>query len=308
MAALPPTDGLVYLIGAGPGDPGLLTIRGADAIRASDVVVYDYLVHPEILRHSRSGAELIYVGKQAGVASVSQHEINDLLVRLARSGKTVARLKGGDPFVFGRGGEEAEALVEAGIRWEVIPGVSSGVAAAAYAGIPVTHRDYSSSVAFVTGHKRAAGWNADGPPAAARPDADEDQAARVYLRDTAQRADTLVIFMCAGALSEIAAGLIEGGRERTTPVAVVRWGSYEHQEVFVGTLDDALNPNGAITSPAIAIVGEVVELRKKLRWFGSESEFSLGAAPADDPCCAAGASVVQYEEETVESAVLCADD
>jgi uroporphyrin-III C-methyltransferase len=265
MASVPANQiqnrtGLVYLIGAGPGDPGLLTIRGADAIRASDVVVYDYLVHPVILAHSRAGAELIYVGKQAGVPSIPQDEINDLLVKRARAGQTVARLKGGDPFVFGRGGEEAEALVEAGIKWEVIPGVSSGVAAAAYAGIPVTHRDYSSSVAFITGQS----GRGKGHPLIDWP-------------SVARQADTLVIFMCAGALSEIASGLIAGGRAGTTPAAVIRWGSYDHQEVYTGSLEDAVSANPAIIPPAIAIVGDVVTLREKLKWFEPESEFWLGS-------------------------------
>src|SRR5215216_2939637 len=156
--------GKVYLIGAGPGDPKLLTIKAAEALTASDVIVYDYLVNPEVLVHARRNSDLIYVGKRAGQPSISQDEINRLLITHARAGLVVARLKGGDPFIFGRGGEEAEALVEAGIEWELIPGISSGVAAAAYAGIPLTHRDYSSSVAFITGHdarsngKRPINW------------------------------------------------------------------------------------------------------------------------------------------------------
>jgi uroporphyrinogen III methyltransferase / synthase len=256
----PDGHGFVYLIGAGPGDPGLLTIKGAKAIAASDIVIYDYLVHPDILSHAKPGAELIYVGKQGGVRSISQEEINRLLITRAAAGLTVARLKGGDPFVFGRGGEEAEALAEAGIEWEVVPGVSSGVAAAAYAGIPITHRDYSSSVSFITGHN---GRGKRRPP--------------IDWPSVARQADTLVIFMCAGAVAEIAAGLIAGGRPRATPMAVIRWGSYEHQEVYIGTIQDALNANRAISSPAIAIVGEVVTLRERLRWFGPESEFQLAA-------------------------------
>ncbi|HKG23169.1 MAG TPA: uroporphyrinogen-III C-methyltransferase, partial [Blastocatellia bacterium] len=145
--------GKVYLIGAGPGDPKLLTIKAAEALRASDAIVYDYLVNPEVLVHSRRDVELVYVGKRAGEPYISQSEINSILIERALAGQVVARLKGGDPFVFGRGGEEAEALADARITWEVIPGISSGVAAAAYAGIPLTHRDYSSSVAFITGHE-----------------------------------------------------------------------------------------------------------------------------------------------------------
>jgi uroporphyrinogen III methyltransferase/synthase len=266
MPAKPEKKGKVYLIGAGPGDPGLLTIKGAQAISASDLVVYDYLVHPAILAHSRQGAELVYVGKQAGVPSISQQLINEMLVSRAEGGQVVARLKGGDPFVFGRGGEEAEALAQAGIEWEVIPGVSSGVAAAAYAGIPVTHRDYASSVAFLTAH---AGRDKQGPAI--------DWAAG------ARQADTLVVFMCAEALGEVAADLIAAGRKSKTPVAVVRWGTYEHQEVYVGNLEDALNANPAIKSPAIAIIGDVVALRKKLRWVKSESEFELASEPRREP-------------------------
>lgn len=249
--------GRVYLIGAGPGDPKLLTIKAADAIAASDVVVYDYLVNPEVLAHSRRGAELFYAGKRAGEPSISQTQINRLLIERARRGQIVARLKGGDPFIFGRGGEEAEALVEAGIRWEVIPGVSSGLAAAAYAGIPLTHRDYASSVAFITGRdaqggKRAVDWSV-----------------------ASQNADTLVIFMCAETISRIAGELIANGRAPSTPVAIIRSATYQHQEVYSGALEDliAIDEDGeagfAIRPPAIAIIGEVAALAAKLSWFGS---------------------------------------
>jgi len=248
------STGKVFLIGAGPGDPKLLTIKAAEAIRASDVIVYDYLVNPEILAHSRRDARLIYAGKRGGETSVSQAEITGLLIQHAIEGQTVARLKGGDPFVFGRGGEEAEALVEAGIDWEVIPGISAGVAAAAYAGIPLTHRDFSSSVTFVTGH------NAKGQPGA-------DWSL------LAHATETLVIFMCAETISGIARELVAGGRALTTPIAVVRWGTYEHQEVYSGTLEDLIEAveicDFKIESPAIAIVGEVAALGARLHWFGS---------------------------------------
>ena len=252
------TRGKVYLIGAGPGDPKLLTIRAAEAIGASDVIVYDYLVNPEVLVHARRGAELIYVGKRAGEPYISQSEINRILIERARQGDVVARLKGGDPFVFGRGGEEAEALVEADIAWEVVPGISSGVAAAAYAGIPLTHRDYSSSVAFITGH--------DGHKM--RKGIDWSRAAHA--------ADTLVVFMCAETITSIASDLIANGRKSSTPVAIIRWGTYEHQEVYTGTLEDlasldereALELKTRIAPPAIAIIGEVVSLKEKLHWFG----------------------------------------
>lgn len=251
------STGKVLLIGAGPGDPGLLTINAAKAIGAADVIVYDYLVNPEALAHSRRGAELIYAGKRAGEHSMTQDEINKLLVTRAQMGQLVARLKGGDPFVFGRGGEEAEALVEAGIEWEVIPGVSSGVAAAAYAGIPLTHRGYSSSVAFITGHS-----------------AREGKGPGVDWHAAAHSADTLVIFMCAGAITAIARELVESGRRPSTPVAIIRWGTYQHQEVHTGTLDDLIGIDEAgglsVEPPAIAIVGEVVTLSGKLNWFGAD--------------------------------------
>lgn len=259
------STGKVYLIGAGPGDPKLLTIRAAEAIAASDVIVYDYLVNPEVLAHSHRDAELIYAGKRAGEPSISQAQINRLLVERAAEGQVVARLKGGDPFIFGRGGEEAEALVEAGVDWEVIPGVSSGVAAAAYAGIPLTHRSHSSSVTFITGHdargtsKQAVNWSI-----------------------LAQSTGTLVIFMCAEAISGIARDLIAGGRAPSTPIAIVRWGTYQHQEVYAGRLDDLIASvqygGFKIEPPAIAIVGEVAALGAKLNWFGDdELRFELRA-------------------------------
>ncbi len=242
-------SGKVYLVGAGPGDPRLLTLRAAEVIQASDVIVYDYLVNPEVLAHARRGVELIYVGKRAGQKSISQEEINRLLIHHALAGRTVTRLKGGDPFIFGRGGEEALALAEAGIDWEIIPGISSGIAAAAYAGIPLTHRDHASSVAFITGHdsekkRRAVDWSR-----------------------MAQAADTLVIFMCAETIAAIARKLILAGRSPATPIAIIRWGTFEHQEVFVGSLADIAETDMEIAPPAIAVVGDVVSLSEKLRWF-----------------------------------------
>jgi uroporphyrin-III C-methyltransferase len=249
--------GKVFLIGAGPGDPGLLTIKAANAISNAGVIVYDFLVNPEVLAHARRGAELIYAGKRAGEHSMSQDEIHQLLINRARRGQIVARVKGGDPFIFGRGGEEAEALVEAGIDWEVIPGISSGVAAAAYAGIPLTHRGYSSSVAFVTGHKALA-----------------SRSRRVDWSVAAHEADTLVIFMCAETIAAIARELVALGRRPSTPIALIRWGTYQHQEVYTGTLDDLIGLDEAeslsVEPPAIAIVGEVVALAGKLNWFGCD--------------------------------------
>jgi uroporphyrin-III C-methyltransferase len=246
--------GKVYLIGAGPGDPGLLTIKAAEAIGVSDVVVYDYLVNPEILAHSRQGAELIYAGKRAGEPSISQSEINRLLIDRALTGQIVARLKGGDPFVFGRGGEEAEALVEGGVEWEIIPGISSGIAAAAYAGIPLTHRGYSSSVTFITGH-----------------DARGSRDHSVDWPLLAKSDGTIVIFMCAETISSIAHKLVSGGRDQSTPIAIVRWATYQHQEVYSGTLGDLIDAVEVgrlkIEPPAIAVIGEVAALAGKLSWF-----------------------------------------
>ena len=274
--------GKVFLVGAGPGDPGLLTINAAKAIGAADVIIYDYLVNPEVLAHSRQGTELIYAGKRAGEHSMTQAEINDLLIKRAQLGQIVARVKGGDPFVFGRGGEEAEALVEAGVEWEVIPGISSGVAAAAYAGIPLTHRDYSSSVAFITGHNAIAGRGA-------------------YRHLAANTADTLVIFMCAGTIAAIARELIESGRRPSTPVALIRWGTYQHQEVQTGTLDDliGIGESGglSIEPPAIAIVGEVVALADKLNWFVSDQlKFEVASNAATISTVFEGESYVASRE------------
>ena len=250
------SNGKVYLIGAGPGDPKLLTIRAAEVIGLSDVIVYDYLVNPEILAYSRRGAELIYAGKRAGEPSISQDQINSLLIGHALEGRMVARLKGGDPFVFGRGGEEAEALVEAGVDWEIIPGISSGIAAAAYAGIPLTHRGYSSSVTFITGHDALGG--------------------RKYSDDwqlLAKSDGTIVIYMCAETISSIAHKLVSGGRARSTPIAIIRWATYQHQEVYSGTLEDLIDGveigRIKIEPPAIAIVGDVAAFAGKLSWFRS---------------------------------------
>ncbi|MBI4853218.1 MAG: uroporphyrinogen-III C-methyltransferase [Acidobacteria bacterium] len=243
--------GKVYLIGAGPGDPKLLTLKAAEAIAQSDVVVYDYLVNPQILAIARCGVKLIYVGKQAGQPSILQEEINQILIKQANSGQIVARLKGGDPFIFGRGGEEAEALVDAGIKWEVIPGISSGSASATYAGIPLTHRHYASSVAFITGH--------NGKKSRKKVDWDS----------IANTVDTLVVFMCAETISNIADQIILGGRSAQTPIAIIRWGTYEYQEVYLGTLQDIANSEIKVQQPVIAIIGDVVTLKNKLHWFGN---------------------------------------
>lgn len=244
--------GKVFLIGAGPGDPGLITVRGRECIAAADVVVYDYLAAPALLRHARADAETIYVGKKGGDHTLSQDGINALLVEKAGAGRVVARLKGGDPYIFGRGGEEAEALVDAGISFEVVPGVTSGVAAAAYAGIPLTHRDHTTAVAFVTGHE---------DPAKAESTIDWPALARGV--------GTLVFFMGVGNLPKIVDRLVENGRDPSTPVALIRWGTTPKQVTVSGTLADIVERVRAagLKAPAITVVGGVVGLRDRLGWF-----------------------------------------
>jgi uroporphyrin-III C-methyltransferase len=244
--------GFVSLVGAGPGDPELITVKGLRRLRAADVVIYDALANEALLRECRADAELIYAGKRAGQHYRSQDAINALLLEKARAGLLVVRLKGGDPFVFGRGGEEAAMLAAAGIAWEVVPGVSSAVAVPAYAGIPVTDRARASSFAVITGHE------------------DPDRAAtRLHWHALAQGIDTLVFLMGVGRLERIAAQLIAHGRAADTPAAVIRQGSTPEQETVVGTLAsiaaDVLR--AGLTAPATLIVGEVVRLRERLRWF-----------------------------------------
>jgi len=244
---------VIYLVGSGPGDPGLFTIKGARCMEEADAVVFDRLAPEVLLKHARPTAERIYVGKRPGNSTMSQEEINGLLVELGRAGKTVVRLKGGDPYIFGRGGEEALALIEAGLPFEVVPGVTSGVAAPAYAGIPVTHRNVSTSVAFVTGHE---------DPTKGRSDVD--------WATIANGADTLVLYMGVGRLKEISAELVAAGRSPETPVACVRWGTIPEQRTVTGTLEDIAQrvAEADLKPPAITVVGEVVALREAgLDWY-----------------------------------------
>ena len=213
-------QGIVYLVGAGPGDPGLMTIRSLELLVAADVIVHDRLIPADALGPARPGAELVYVGKAPGDASVPQDEIGELLVDRARQGKIVVRLKGGDPFVFGRGGEEAEALAEAGIPFEVVPGITAGVAASAYAGIPVTHRDDASAVAFVTGHEDPA---------------KEDAAGAVDYDALASFPGTLVFYMGVKALPRIAERLVAAGRDPAEPAAVIERGTLPGQRTVSAT-------------------------------------------------------------------------
>lgn len=213
------TPGTVYLVGAGPGDPGLLTVKGRDCLARADAVVYDYLANPVLLGHAPAAAERIYVGKSRGCHHTPQEKINELLVELARSGKTVVRLKGGDPYVFGRGGEEAQALHAAGIPFEVVPGVTAGFAAAAYAGIPLTHRDYTTSLGLVTGHEKP-----------------ERKLSSLDWSKLATGVGTLVFYMGIANLEVIADKLMTHGRSPQTPVAIIRWATTPQQQTLVADL------------------------------------------------------------------------
>jgi uroporphyrin-III C-methyltransferase len=242
------TRGKVYLVGGGPGDPGLLTIRGLECLRKADVVVHDRLANNQLLAYAPQ-AELIDVGKAPGHHPIPQPEINAILVAKASEGKTVVRLKGGDPFVFGRGGEEAQALVEAGISFEIVPGVTSAIAVPAYAGIPVTQRGVAKSVAFITGH--CAGSNP----------------LDLNWQALAQGIDTLVFLMGVHGLPTIVTSLLEAGRPCDTPVALIENGTLPEQKVVTGTLADIMERAAEIQPPTIIIVGEVVDLHATLSWF-----------------------------------------
>ena len=245
------SEGHVVLVGAGPGDPGLITLRGMQALASADVVLYDYLSADELLDHAPPEAERIYVGKQAGRHSFGQQEINQLLIDRAQQGKYVVRLKGGDAFLFGRGGEECLALDSAGVSFEVIPGISSALAVPAYAGIPVTHRGLSSSLAIVTGHE----------------DSSKEESALDWA--ALARIDTLVVLMGVRNLPTIVERLREAGRKEDTPVALIQWGTRGRQRSLVGTLADidARVQAAGLGPPAIIVVGEVVRLRDALGWF-----------------------------------------
>ncbi|MCH7938883.1 MAG: uroporphyrinogen-III C-methyltransferase [Candidatus Marinimicrobia bacterium] len=248
----PAPRGKVSLVGAGPGDPELITVKGLKALQLADVIIYDALIDPSLLLHAREDAELIFAGKRCGSHSRNQLEINQLILNKARANKSVVRLKGGDPFIFGRGGEEAESLARAGIAFEVISGITAGVAAPAYAGIPLTSRGYSSSVAFISGHQfNEAGFS------------------QLHWEQLVNGMGTLVIYMGIRNLVRIARQLIACGRSSDTPVAIVQRGTLPDQNTFTGTLgdllDEALPPT--IRTPAIIIIGNVVNLRRKLRWF-----------------------------------------
>ena len=255
MAAI---NGKVYLVGAGPGDPKLITLKGIECLQRADVVIYDLLINVKLLEHCPAHIEKIYGGKMIGEQEQRQSEINDLMIRHARAGKTVVRLKGGDPFIFGRGGEEALTLVEAGIDFEVVPGITSAIAAPAYAGIPLTHRSYSSSVAFVTGHSAA--LQAD---------------SAIRWEQLATGVDTLVVLMGVGHLREIAGRLIQHGRSPETPISLVHWGTTPQQKTLEGTLADIAQKAEAVNfrNPAAIVVGDVNALREQLGWFDRKPLF-----------------------------------
>lgn len=250
--------GKVYLIGAGPGDPGLITVKGLKCIKDSDVIVYDFLASPLLLANASSHAEIIYVGKKGSDHTLSQDKINALIVEKARAGKTVARLKGGDPFIFGRGAEEAEVLINEGISFEIVPGITSAIAAPAYAGIPLTHRDFTSTLAFVTGHE----------------DPKKDESS-INWASLAEGVGTIVFLMGVKNLSDIVGKLIHHGKPVNTPVALVQWGTTSMQKTVTGTLETIVTivKESGISSPAIIVVGEVVSLRDKLKWFETRPLF-----------------------------------
>jgi uroporphyrinogen III methyltransferase/synthase len=259
-----PTRGIVYLVGAGPGDPGLLTVRGATLLESADVVVYDYLSNPLLLTRCRPEAERIYVGKQAAAHSMTQEQINVLLVEKGKAGLRVVRLKGGDPFVFGRGGEECEALASAGIRFEVVPGITAAIAAPAYAGIPVTHRDFNSSFTFVTGHEKEEEYkDADSrgrEPARGSSDLDWASIAKL---------PCLAFYMGVKSLPRICGKLIGHGMAPDMPAATIRWGTTPRQRTVVSTVKDlpAEVAKAGLKPPALTIIGRVVSLRETMNWF-----------------------------------------
>lgn len=242
--------GKVYLVGSGPGDPELLTLKAARLIATADAIVYDHLVGAGILDHARADAERIYVGKEAGKHTLPQEDINRLLVKLAQAGKSVVRLKGGDPFIFGRGGEEIDELIGAGIGFEVVPGVTAASGMSAYAGIPLTHREHAQVCIFATGHLKDGSVDLDWP-ALARP------------------RQTVVIYMGISALKEICAKLIAHGLPADTPAACVRHATLPTQQAVVGTLETLAAAVSAakLKQPALIVVGSVVALRERLGWF-----------------------------------------
>lgn len=251
-------NGFVYLVGAGPGDPKLLTLRGLECIQQADVILYDRLVNTELLTHRKTGAELIYCGKEPGKHGLIQDEIHRLLVEQAKLGKQVLRLKGGDPFVFGRGAEEAAILRQVDIPFEIVPGITAGIAAPAYAGIPVTHRDHAASFTIVTGHRRM------------------NQEQDFLNWPALAQMDTVAFYMGIGNIAYIAKSLITYGKEAITPVAVIEWGTTKNQRTIIGNLSTIAQEiqTHRITNPSMILVGDVVNVRDQIAWF-AEKEHEL---------------------------------
>lgn len=250
--------GKVYLVGSGPGDLGLLTLKGLELLKKADVIIYDRLVSKAIIQEIPSKTRKLYVGKSTGKHSVPQENINKLMIKEATEGKKVVRLKGGDPFIFGRGGEEAQSLFSASIPFEIIPGISSASAVPAYAGIPLTHRDYASSAAIVTGHE---GWAKKG--------------SQVNWEGLAKAVDTIVILMGVSSLESTIKGITKGGRDKGTPVAIIEDGTTRKQRVTIGKLSDIVERvrKKKVAPPAVIVIGDVVKLRKELAWLrGSKRE------------------------------------
>ncbi|MBI5559700.1 MAG: uroporphyrinogen-III C-methyltransferase [Deltaproteobacteria bacterium] len=247
----------VYFVGAGPGDPGLITLKGIEALKKADVIIYDFLANKKLIEHARYGAEAVYVGKKGRFRHVSQEKINGLIIRYAGKGMTVVRLKGGDPFIFGRGAEEALSIEKKGIPFEVIPGVTSATAAPCYAGIPLTHRDFSSAVTFLTGQESPG----------------KEVSAVEW--DRLARCSTLVILMGWKNLRAIVKKLVENGRPRQTPVAIIRWGTLPKQKCVTGTLGNIaeISEKEGMLPPVVIVVGDIVKLRDKLNWLEAKPLF-----------------------------------
>ena len=246
--------GKVFLVGAGPGDPDLITVKGLRYLQQADVILYDRLVNPELLNHAKEGAQLVYCGKLPHYHTMKQETINHFLVKYAKKGCQVVRLKGGDPFVFGRGGEEAEECAHHDVPFEIVPGITAGIAASAYAGIPVTHRNLSKSFAFITGHQAG------------------DVAAEHQWFHLANAVDTICVYMGVSYLSTITRKLIQFGKPPQTSIAIIQWGTLGDQRIVVatlGTVEEKVKEAG-ISNPSMIVIGEVVRLHKKLNWFQEE--------------------------------------
>lgn len=250
--------GKVYIVGAGPGDPDLISVKGVKCIQQADVILYDRLVNKELLSYAKPEADLIYCGKLPNYHTMKQETIHAFLVKYAKKGKIVTRLKGGDPFVFGRGGEEAEVLAKHSIPFEVVPGITAGIAASAYAGIPVTHRDASTSFAVVTGHRK------------------EGAEEEVKWENLAKGVDTLAVYMGVSNLPYICEQLLKHGKSEHTPVAMIEWGTTASQRTITGTLGTIVSvaENEQIQNPSMIVIGEVVRFREKIHWFEQTLEHS----------------------------------